>query len=178
MNKQDKAQLIEELTEKFKEKNFFYLADGSGMTVAEVNDFRRLCHSKGIEYKVIKNTLVKKALEQLEADFTPLDDTALKGFTGILFATDESSNAPAKIIKEFRKKSGSERPSLKAASIDSDLFIGEEHLTALSNLKSKGELLGDIIALLQSPAKNVIASLQSSEQKLAGIVKTLQEREN
>lgn len=176
MTREEKAQVIDELIEKFKSNGYFYVTDASGMSVAQVNDFRRLCHNKGLKYHVVKNTMVKKALEEIEGDFTPFDEKVLKGFTGIIFS-QENGNLPAKTLKEFRKKSGKDKPLLKGASIDSDLFIGDNQLDALSELKSKPELIGDIIMLLQSPAKNVIASLQSGQHKLAGIIKTLSEKE-
>ena len=176
MTRQDKAQLISDLTEKFKESDHFYIADTSGLTVAEINKFREMCFNKGVEYKLVKNTLIKKALENVEGDFSSLDEV-LKGTSGIMFV-NEVANAPAKIIKDFKKEDPQERPKFKAASIDSDLFIGEDQLSALASLKSKQELIGEIITLLQSPAKNVLTLLQSGEHKLAGIVKTLSEREN
>jgi len=176
MNKQDKAQLIDELVEKFKSNNFFYITDAGGMSVEQVNNFRSLCYEKGVEYKVVKNKLVIKALEQLSSDFSPLYNTALKGFTGIIFCED-AGNKPAKLLQEYQRKFSIDRPKLKAASIDTDLFIGEHNLDALSNLKSRYELIGDIVALLQSPAKNVVSALQSGQHKLAGIVKTLSDRE-
>src|SRR5690606_20426890 len=139
-------------------------------------NFRRLCYKSGIEYKVYKNTLIKKALEKQDGtDFSPLFDT-LKGFSGVLFSK-EIGNAPAKIIKEFRAKIEG-KPVLKAASINSDLYIGDENLTMLSELKSKNELIGDVIALLQSPAKNLISALTSSKSTIAGLVKALEERES
>ena len=172
----EKATVIEELKTKFRENQNFYIANASGMTVAEINSFRRLCHTKGVEYKVFKNTFIKKALAEQEGDFDKLDDV-LKGFSGILFSK-EIGNLPAKVIKDFRKKSG-KLPALKAASIDREIFIGEENLDMLSTLKSKNELIADVIALLQSPAKNVISALQSNGgQKIAGIVKALSERDN
>lgn len=176
MTRQDKAQLISDLTEKFKETDHFYIADTSGLTVAEINKFREMCFNKGVEYKLVKNTLIKKALENVDGDFSSLDEV-LKGTSGIMFV-NEVANAPAKIIKDFKKEDPQQRPKFKAASIDSDLFIGEDQLSALASLKSKQELIGDIITLLQSPAKNVLTLLQSGEHKLAGIVKTLSEREN
>ena len=176
MTREDKAQLISDLTEKFKESDHFYIADTSGLTVAEINKFREMCFNKGVEYKLVKNTLIKKALENVDGDFSSLDEV-LKGTSGIMFV-NEVANAPAKIIKDFKKEDPQQRPKFKAASIDSDLFIGEDQLSALASLKSKQELIGDIITLLQSPAKNVLTLLQSGEHKLAGIVKTLSEREN
>lgn len=174
MNKQEKGQLIEELSEKLSQTTHFYVADAGGLTVAQVNAFRRLCFDRGLEYKVVKNSLIQKALERQEADFSKMYDS-LKGFSGILFSP-EVGNAPAKVIKEFRKKNNSEKPLFKAAAIDTDVFVGEENLTFLSELKSKKELLGDVIGLLQSPAKNVISALQSGGHKVAGIVKALEER--
>ena len=175
MKREEKAAIIEELVEKFTNTNFFYFTDASGLTVAEVNQFRKLCFDRGLEYRVAKNTLIQKALETLEVDYSSLNDQALKGFTGIMF-TPEIGNMPAKIIKDFKKKDKDDRPIFKAASIDSELFLGEDQLNILSNLKSKVELIGEIINLLQSPAKNVISSLQSGKNKLAGIIKTLSEK--
>jgi large subunit ribosomal protein L10 len=175
MTKQEKTLVINELAEKLKSNNYFYFADASGMTVAQINDFRRLCFQRGVEYNVYKNSLIKKALETLETDYTTFNETVLKGFTGIIFSK-ESGNLPAKVIKEFRKSKGT-KPVLKGASIDTGLFIGNDTLDTLSNLKSKYELIADVIMLLQSPAKNVVSSLQSGKNKLAGIVKTLAERQ-
>ncbi len=176
MTKQEKTQVISDLAERFKENSNFYFADASGLSVAEINGFRELCFNKGLEYNVYKNTLIRKALETLDTDYSTFDEAVLKGFTGIIFSK-ESGNLPAKAIKEFRKARGGDRPIFKGASIDTDLFIGNDQLDALSKLKSKFELIGDVIMLLQSPAKNVISSLQSGQSKLAGILKTLSERE-
>ena len=176
MTRQDKAQLISDLTEKLKETDHFYIADTFGLTVAEINKFREMCFNKGVEYKLVKNTLIKKALENVEGDFSSLDDV-LKGTSGIMFV-NEVANAPAKIIKEFQKTDAENRPKFKAASIELDLFIGEDQLGALASLKSRQELIGNIITLLQSPARNVLTLLQSGGHKFAGIVKTLSEREN
>lgn len=179
MTREEKKSIIDELTEKFKENAHFYVTDAGGFSVAQVNAFRRMCFEKGLEYKVYKNTLVKKALENLDADFSKLNDVALKGFSGILF-TKEVGNLPAKVLLEFRKKQGKKetRPVFKGASIDGSIFLGENNLEILSNLKSKDELLGEIIGLLQSPAKNVLSALQSGQHILAGVVKTLSERES
>lgn len=174
MTREEKAQIIEELSEKFANHAHFYITDASGFTVAQVNNFRRLCFKSGIEYKVYKNTLIRKALEKLEGtDYSPLFET-LNGFSGVMFSK-ETGNLPAKIIREFRLKLEG-KPVLKAASIDSDLFIGDENLNMLSELKSKNELIGDVIALLQSPVKNVISALTSSKNTVAGLVKALEER--
>ena len=174
MTREEKAQVIASLTEKFQSNNHFYLTDTSGLTVAEINKFREMCFNSGVEYKVAKNTLIKKALGNLETDYSSLED-ALKGVSGIMFAK-ESGNVPAKIIKKFKKEDSQDRPKFKAASINTDVFIGEDQLTMLAGLKSKHELIGEIITLLQSPVKNVISALQSGENNLAGIVKTLSER--
>ncbi len=177
MTKEEKGTLINDLVDKLKSTTHFYIADTGGLTVKQINEFRELCFKRGIEYKVVKNTLIRKALEQLDTDYTPFE-AALKGTSGIMFSP-EVSNAPAKIIKEYRKKDKNlTKPAFKAASIDSDLFVGEQYLEILSALKSKEELLGDVIGLLQSPAKNVISALQSGKHKLAGILKTLSEKEN
>lgn len=173
MTRKDKSAVVESLKAKFEELPFFYVADSSTLNVEQVNNLRKLCFEKGIEMKVAKNTLIRKALEQIgDEEYQGLYDT-LKGPTTLFFS--DISNLPAKVIKEFRKTS--ERPILKSAYIDSSIFIGDESLEALSNLKSKNELLGEIIGLLQSPAKNVIGALQSGGQKLMGILETLSEKE-
>lgn len=175
MTREEKGKVIDELTAKFEANSHFYVTDAGGFTVAQINAFRRICFQTGVEYGVYKNTLIRKALEKNGATFEPMFKT-LHGFSGVIFSK-ESGNAPAKAIKEFRKKLEG-KPVLKAASIDSDLFIGDENLNMLSELKSKNELIGDVIVLLQSPAKNVVSALLSSKNKLAGIVKTLEERQN
>lgn len=174
MTREEKAQIIEELSEKFANNAHFYITDATGFTVAQVNNFRRMCFKSGIEYRVYKNTLIRKALERQEGtDFSPLFP-ALAGFSGVMFSK-EAGNLPAKVIREFRTKMEG-KPRLKAASIDSDLFVGDENLNMLSELKSKNELIGDVIALLQSPAKNVLSALLSGKSTVAGLVKALEER--
>ncbi len=177
MTREEKAQVIDELVDRFKSNNNFYFTDASGLTVAEINKFRELCFNKGIKYSVYKNTLIQKALDQLETDYTEFSKEILKGFTGIIFS-GEIGNLPAKAIKEFRKDSRKDKPLLKGASISSDLFIGEDQLDKLATLKSKDELIGEIILLLQSPIQTVLGQLKSGQDKLAGIVKTLSERYN
>jgi large subunit ribosomal protein L10 len=174
MTKEQKAEIIAELTERFASNNYFYITDAAGMTVEQINNFRRTCFNKGIEYKVYKNTLISKALETLDADYTAFNTSVLKGASGILFSP-ESGNAPAKLLKEFYK-GGINKPVLKGASIDQSLFVGSDQLETLVNVKSKAELIGDVIGLLQSPAKNVVSALQSGGNKLAGIIKTLSEK--
>src|SRR5260221_13343997 len=156
MTKEEKGQIIDELAEKFSQNNDFYITDASGLTVGQVNALGRLCFKAGVEYVVYKNTLIRKALEKQPANYEEVFQT-LHGFSGVMFSK-ESGNAPAKVIKEYRKKLEG-KPGLKAASIETALFIGEEHLNALSELKSKNELIVDIISLLQSPAKNVLSDL-------------------
>jgi len=174
MTREEKAQIIDELSAKFADHSHFYITDATGFTVEQVNNFRRLCYKSGVEYRVYKNTLIRKALEKQEGvDFSPLFDT-LHGFSGVIFSK-EAGNAPAKVIQEFRKKLEG-KPVLKAASIDSALFIGDENVKLLSELKSKNELIGDIIGALQSPAQKVISGLQNGGQKLSGILKTLSEK--
>jgi len=176
MTRKEKEILVEGLTQKLSETDYFYIADASGLNVTEINLFRRMCFENGIEYNIVKNTMIRKALENLDTDYSSFDDV-LKGFSGILFSP-ASGNAPARVIKNFRKKGGDgTKPILKGASIDTDLFIGEDKLEMLSSLKSRVELIAEVISLLQSPAKNVISALQSGENKLTGIIKTLSERE-
>jgi len=174
MTRSEKSQVIEQLKEKFSESPYFYFADSSTLTVEQISKLRGLCFEKGIEVQVVKNTLAQKAMESVgdkAADFEEMYG-ALKGPTTVFFA--DTGNAPAKIIKEFRKTF--ERPILKAAYIDSDVFLGDDQLELLASLKSKDELVGEIIGLLQSPAKNVISALKSSGGTIAGILKTLEER--
>jgi large subunit ribosomal protein L10 len=172
MNKDEKHELVLALTEQIKEYGNFYITDTANLTVAKVNDIRRKCFESDITMQVAKNSLIKKAMEAAGGDFSPIYDV-LKGSSTILFT--KSATAPAKLIKQLRK-AGSEKPILKAAYIDQAVFVGDNQLDTLINLKSKEQLIGEIIGLLQSPAKNVISGLQSGGNKLAGIVKTLQER--
>lgn len=171
MKKEDKNIIIEDLKGVFSAYNNFYLADTTTMTVDQINQFRRLCFKSNVKVKMAKNKLIQKALLANDISIDSLS-SALKGQTVLLFS--ENANEPAKLIKSFRKDK--EYPYLKAAYIDSDVFIGDNQLTALTQLKSKTELIGEIIGLLQSPAKNVISALQSSGQKLSGILKTLSEK--
>jgi large subunit ribosomal protein L10 len=171
MNKQEKNELIEILDGMLNDNNNFYLADISGLSAEENSALRRLCFKRNISLQVVKNTLLKKAFEKNTSDFSELYDV-LVGNTSIMQA--EAANGPAKVIKEFRIKN--EKPILKAAYLEESLYIGDENLALLSDLKSKDELIGDIITLLQSPAKNVILALQSGGNKLSGIVKTLKEK--
>ncbi len=174
MEKNKKNQEIATLKEKFSNSTYFYLTDSSTLTVEKVNKFRRLCFNSGIEYRVSKNTLIKIALEQTGSTYEALFPL-LHGPTGVMFATDGAS--AAKVLTEFRKTN--KMPLLKGAYIDTDVFVGDNQLAVLAKLKSKKELIGDIISMLQSPAQNVIGALQaSSSQKIAGLVKALEDRSN
>lgn len=173
MTRAEKQQAIADLKDKFENANFFYLTDSSELTVEQVNKLRGLCYDNDIELKVIKNTLAKKAMESIAAErnFEGLYEV-LSGPTSVMFA--DKANVPAKVIEEFRK--GNDKPILKAAYIDSDIFIGDENVKMLSALKSKEDLIGDIIFLLQSPPKQVISALQSGGQTISGLLKALEQR--
>ncbi|MDN3205391.1 50S ribosomal protein L10 [Algoriphagus sediminis] len=177
MTRAEKKEIIDGLTEKLKETPFFYITDASGFDVATVNAFRRMCFEKGVEYKVYKNTLISKALENLDQDFSELSENALKGFSGILFSK-ETNNLPAKVLLDFRKKLGKKdgMPAFKGAAIDTDIILGEDNLTMLSKLKSKDELLGDLLGLLQSPTMNLLGALQSGQNNITGVLKALEDR--
>ncbi|NNU34547.1 50S ribosomal protein L10 [Mucilaginibacter sp. S1162] len=171
MNKEEKHDLVLALSEQMKEYGNFYITDTSDLTVAKINDIRRKCFDSNIKMQVAKNSLIKKAMEAAGGDYTEIYNV-LKGSSSILFS--KSATAPAKLIKQLRK--GGDKPILKAAYIDSAIFIGDNQIDALTKLKSKEQLIGEIIGLLQSPAKNVVSALQSGGNTLAGLVKTLQER--
>lgn len=179
MTRQEKNDIVAHLATQLTNTPFFYIVDASGLNVEEINDFRRKCFQVGVTYQVVKNTLIGKALEKLSGtvDHAAFQSEILKGFSGILFA-QEVGNVPAKLIKEFRKGNNKEKPLLKGAYIDSELFVGEVHLEALSNLKSKAELIGEVIGLLQVPVDNVMAALQSGKHQLAGAIQALAERED
>lgn len=176
MKKDAKGGVIDQLTEKLSQANYFYITDSSTLPVADINNFRRTCFEKGIEVQVAKNALIKKALERIEGvEYDAKLLEALKGPTTLIFS--EVGNLPAKVIKEYRDKNDKQRPLIKAAFVEGAVYFGDESLDALVNLKSKADLIGEIIGLLQSPPKNVISALQSGGNKLAGILKTLSEKE-
>jgi len=171
MRKEEKQEIVQALTDQIKSYGNFYIADTADLTVAKVNVIRRKCFENGIQIQVAKNALIAKALEAAGVDSEELKGV-LKGASTLLFS--EKGSAPAKLIKELRKES--EKPILKGAYIDAAVFVGDAQLDTLVALKSKEELVGDIIGLLQSPAKNVISALKSSGSTIAGLVKTLQDR--
>ncbi|MCG8573949.1 MAG: 50S ribosomal protein L10 [Flavobacteriales bacterium] len=172
MTKEEKSQYIEDLTAKLSETGVFYLTDTADLNVETVNTLRERCFKNNIELRVVKNTLLKKALERVEDKNYEELYGVLSGPTAIMFS--EVGNAPARLIKDFRKKH--EKPLLKGAFIEEAIYTGEENLEFLTTIKSKEELIGDIIGLLQSPAKNVVSGLKSGGSTIAGLIKTLSER--
>ena len=171
MTREEKLIQIEELTAVLNQAPTIYLADIAALDADATSSLRRASFGKGIKLNVVKNTLLRKAMEASEKDFEGLYGV-LKGNTSIMLA--EAGNAPAKLIKEFRKKS--DKPVLKGAWIEESVYLGDENLEMLTAIKSKEELIGEVITLLQSPAKNVVSALQSSGGTLAGLLKTLEER--
>jgi len=163
MNREEKNAVILELKEKIEEYGSFYITDTSGLSVAKINDIRRKCFNREIYFKVAKNTLIRKAMEATGADYTPLFDV-LNGTSGVMFC--KTGNVPAKLIKELRSEKGAEKPVLKGAFVvDHDFFIGDKQIDKLASIKSKDEVIGDIIS-----------ALQSGGHKIAGILKTLSEK--
>lgn len=171
MTREEKATVIQDLTAQLAEAPVIYLADISGLNATATSDLRRACFKANIKLAVVKNTLLAKAMEASDKEFGELP-VVLKGNTSLMIS--DTGNAPAKLIKTFRKKS--DRPVLKGAFIEEAVYIGDDKLDALINIKSREEMIGDIVALLQSPAKNVISGLKSGGGKLAGILKTLSEK--
>lgn len=172
MTKEEKAQYIDNLTVELQEAGIFYLADTSDLTVETINALRRKCFQSNIRLKVVKNTLLEKAMDRVaDKDYGNLKGV-LSGPTSIMFA--EVGNLPAKVIKDFRKKNA--KPILKGAYIEESIYVGDDQLDALESIKSKDELIGEIIGLLQSPAKNVVSGLKGQGGKIAGILKALSER--
>ena len=171
MTREEKLNVIQDLTAQLGENSTIYLADISGMNAETTSALRKACYKADIKLAVVKNTLLAKAMEASDKDFGDLPGV-LKGSTSLMFSN--TGNAPAKLIKTFRKKSN--LPLLKGAYIAEAIYIGDDQLNALENIKSKDEMVGEIIGLLQSPAKNVISGLKSGGGKLAGILKTLSEK--
>jgi len=172
MTREEKSQVIKDLTAQLADNANIYLADISGLNAVATSNLRRACFKADVQLAVVKNSLLEKAMEASDREFGDLP-SVLKGNTSVMYS--ETGNAPAKVIKAFRKKA--EKPLLKGAFIEEAIYIGDEQLDMLVDIKSKEELIGDIIGLLQSPAKNVISALQSSGGKLSGILKTLSQRE-
>ena len=173
MTKEQKNEVIEALKEKFSQYNNFYITNTEALSVDQISKLRRVCFNKNVEMKVAKNTLIKKALEALnEQRFSNVFDS-LNGVTALMFS--ENAKEPALIISDFRRDTKGELPTLKAAFVDGDVFAGDKQLETLKSLKSKQDLIGEIIGLLQSPAKNVISGLNAGS-KLASLVKALEER--
>jgi large subunit ribosomal protein L10 len=173
MRREEKDSIIDGLREQINNASHFYLTDISNLNAEDTSNLRRKCFEKEIELVVVKNTLLRKALEQSEGNFEELYDI-LKNSTSIMFC--ETGNVPAKLIKDFRKTS--DRPVLKAAFVEQSIYLGDEKLDMLSSLKSKEELIGDVLALLQSPMNNLLSALQSGGNNLAGALKTLAEKES
>ena len=172
MTRTEKDQLIDELVQVLAEKNVVYLTDASGLDSEATTSLRRECNKKDITVRVVKNTLLRKAMERTEdRDYTELYEV-LKGQTALLFG--DIGNAPARVLTEFRKKH--DMPILKGAYVEEATYLGDENLEALTNIKSKEELVADVIALLQSPMKNIVGALNSGGNTLSGLVKALQER--
>ena len=172
MTREEKSQVIEDLTAELANNSNIYLTDISGLNAGSTSDLRRACFKADVRLAVVKNTLLEKAMEASDREFGELP-TVLKGNTSVMYS--ETGNAPAKVIKAFRKKS--DRPLLKGAFIEETIYLGDEQLDMLVDIKSREELIGEIITLLQSPAKNVVSALQSSGGKLSGILKTLSQKE-
>ena len=173
MRREEKDVIIENLAQRLNDTKHFYLTDISELNAEETSNLRRKCYERDISLLVVKNTLLRKAMEKSSGDFNDLYDV-LKDSTSIMFC--ETGNTPAKLIKEFRKTM--EKPVLKAAYVEESIYIGDDQLDVLSKIKSKEELLGDLLGLLQSPAKNLVSALASSGSRLAGALKTLSEKEN
>ena len=170
MNKEEKVKVVEELKGQLNDYKSIYLTDIAGLDAMQTSKLRRECFNSNVKLSVVKNTFLERAMSESETDFGELKDL-LKGNTTIMLS--ESGNSPAKVIKKFRKDG--EKPILKGAFVDEAIYIGDDQIEALFNLKSKEEVIGEIITLLQSPAKNVISALKSSSGKIAGLVKTLSE---
>jgi large subunit ribosomal protein L10 len=175
MKREEKAAIIEELSNQFKTSRYFYITDHSTLNVEKTNSLRSVCFEKGITLSVVRNSFIKKALERAAEEnnenYSELN-VALKGFSAVMFT--ESGNLPAKMIKEFR--GDNEKPLVKAAFIDSAIFVGDDQLDTLTKIKSKSELIGELIGMLQSPMQNLLGALQSGGNTIGGLLKTLEER--
>lgn len=170
MTREEKSKVIKRLTAELAENTNIYMTDASGLNAVETSKLRRACFKANIKLSVVKNTLLSKAMESSDKDFGSLNEV-LVGNTALMYS--EVGNSPAKLIKQFRKKS--ERPLLKGASIEDSVYVGDDQVEFLANIKSREELIGEVITILQSPAKNVISALQSSGSTISGVLKTLSE---
>ena len=171
MKKGEKIKVIDDLTTRLKETKNLYLTDISGLNASQTSDLRRACYKANVKLSVVKNTMLARAMDTSEINFGEIKDV-LKGNTSLMFS--ESGNIPAKVIKDFRKKI--DKPILKAALIEEAIYIGDDQIEALVSIKSREELIGEIIQLLQSPAKNIISALSSGGSNISGVLKTLSER--
>ena len=171
MKKGEKIKVIDDLTTRLKETKNLYLTDISGLNASQTSDLRRACYKANVKLSVVKNTMLARAMDASEINFGEIKDI-LKGNTSLMFS--ESGNIPAKVIKDFRKKI--DKPILKAALIEEAIYIGDDQVEALVSIKSREELIGEIIQLLQSPAKNIISALSSGGSNISGVLKTLSER--
>ncbi len=174
MKKEDKGIIIDKIAETLKEYSCFYLVETAGLNAERTSELRRACFKSDIKLMVVKNTLLHKALEKIGGEFDELYP-ALKGSTSVMFAN--VGNAPAKLLKDFKKKDDV-LPRLKAAYVEETVYVGEDQIDTLASIKSKNELIADVVALLQSPAKNVVSALTSGGSKLHGILETLSKKEN
>ena len=171
MTREEKSNMIESIKSNLDSNSTVYLADCSGLDADSTSKLRRACFKSNIKLSVVKNTLLFRAMEEVDKDFGELK-SLLKGNTTLMLS--DIGNAPAKVIKNFRKKS--EKPILKGAFVEESIYLGDDLLETLVNIKSKEELLGEIISLLQSPTKNLISALKSSGSKISGVLKTLSEK--
>ncbi len=171
MKSSEKASVIDSLVEQINASNHFYLADISTLNAEKTSDLRRTCFKQNVKLVVVKNTLLRKAIERSDKRAEELYDV-LKGNTSIMFT--EQGNVPAKLIKEFRKKN--DRPILKGAFVEESVYVGDDQLDALVALKSKNELIADVVALLKSPMQTVLSQLQSGGNIIHGVLQTLEER--
>ncbi|MDR0811285.1 MAG: 50S ribosomal protein L10 [Paludibacter sp.] len=173
MKKEDKSTIIEQLKDTLAGYSHFYLADIGGLNAAETSELRRVCFKQDIKLIVVKNKLLRKAFENSNVDYSELFGS-LKGETSVMLTN--TGNAPAKLIKDFSGSSKSKKPVLKAAFVEQSFYVGADQLDNLIHVKSKNDLIADVIALLQSPAKNVVSALQSGGTTIHGVLKTLAER--
>jgi large subunit ribosomal protein L10 len=171
MNKAEKIKVIDDLSSSLSESKNLYLTDISGLNASQTSDLRRACYKADIKLSVVKNTMLHRAIEASNKDFGDIT-SVLKGNTSIMFS--ESGNEPAKIIKQFRKKN--DKPILKAAFIEEAIYIGDNQLDILVAIKSREELIGEIVGLLKSPIQNLVSALNAGGKNLSGVLKTLSER--